>query len=148
MSEIISFSERDFKRTIDVNAKFLLIGNNIDGYVDIDQIIFHSFDELKAKLPQILIKLECSGEWEINLYQITKPYKIVKKYGYFKTPSHGKLLIQHSYMDYPIKSVIFSEDKIQIVGGIVEITENWNANDNEDFTNYEIDFEVIKIKIK
>ncbi len=148
MSQLIKITEQNFKRKININAKFLLIGNNIDGYVDIDQVLFNNFDELKTKLPQIMIKLECSGEWELALYQITKPYKIIKKYGYFKTPSHGKLLLKHSYMDYAIKSLIFTEDKIQIVGGIVEITENWDAEGDEDFTNYEIDFEVINISIK
>ena len=147
MSEKISYSEQSYKRRIDIGSKFLLIGNNIDGYVNIDIKEFQNFNELRSILPLLLSNLECSGEWNVKLFQITKPYKIIKKYGYFKTPSHGKLILEHSYMDYPIKSINFLPNKIQIVGSALEVIENWNATSNEDYLNYEIDVEVKNIFI-
>ena len=122
-----------------------MIGNNIDGFVDIDVIEFQNFKDLKSRLPKLLYNIECAGEWNIRLYQITKPYKIIKKYGYFKTPSHGKFILEHSYMDYPIKLMQFLPNKIHIICSSLEIIENWNAKSNEDFLNYEIDVEVVNI---
>ena len=148
MSEIISYSEQRYKRRLDISSKFLLLGNNIDGYVSVKKIEFENFENLKEKLPEILIKLECNGEWNVSLYQITKPYKIIKKYGYFITPSHGKLIFAHSYMDYPIKAINFLQNKIQLVGSTMEIIENWEAKSDEDFLNYEIDVDIINILIK
>jgi hypothetical protein len=125
----------------------LLVGNNIDGFVDIDIEEFQNFEDLKSRLPLLLSNLECRGEWNVKLYQITKPYRILKKYGYYKTPSHGKILLEHSYMDYPIKSIHFLPNKIQLICSCLEVIENWNAKSNEDFLNYEIDVEVKTIFI-
>lgn len=125
----------------------MLIGNTIDGYVTIDIEELHNFEDLKSRLPTLLYTIECAGEWDIKLFQITKPYRIIKKYGYNKTPSHGKILLEHSYMDYPIKSVHFLPNKIQIICSCLEVIENWNAKSNEDFLNYEIDVAVKTIFI-
>ncbi len=142
MSEKITYSEQSYKRSIDIASKFLLVGNNIDGFVGIDLVEFENFEDLKSRLPLLLSNLESWGEWELKLYQVTKPYRIIKKYGYFKTPSRGKLLLEYSYMDYQIKSVEFLANKIQIVGCNLEVIENWEAKSNEDFLNYAIDVEV------
>jgi hypothetical protein len=135
------------KRSIDFTAKFLLVGNTIDGFVTIDIEEFHNFEDLKSRLPILLSTIECRGEWNVKLFQITKPYRIIKKYGYFKTPSHGKLILEYSYMDYPIKSVNFLPNKIQMICSSLEVIENWDANSNEDFLNYGIDVEVRNIFI-
>ncbi len=142
MSEKITYSEQSYKRSIDIASKFLLVGNNIDGFVGIDLVEFENFEDLKSRLPLLLSNLECWGEWELKLFQVTKPYSIIKKYGYFKTPSRGKLLLEYSYMDYQIKSVEFLANKIQIVGCNLEVIENWDAKSDEDFLNYEIDVKV------
>jgi hypothetical protein len=147
MSETISYSEQSYKRTINFDAKFLLIGNNIDGYVDIKKIEFENFESLKEKLPEILMNLECRGEWNVSLYQILKPYTLRKKHGYYNVPSHGKLIFEHSYMDYPIKTINFLPNKIQLVGSMMEIIENWNAKSDEDFINYEVCVDVININL-
>lgn len=93
----------------------------------------------------MLLNLESWGEWELKLYQITKPYRIIRKYDYFKTPSRGKLLLEYSYMDYQIKSIEILPHKIQIVGSYLEVIENWEATSNEDFLNYAVDVEVRNI---
>jgi hypothetical protein len=120
----------------------LLVGNNIDGFVGIDLVEFENFEDLKSRLPLLLYNLECRSEWNVKLYQITKPYKILKKYGYYKTPSHGELLLEYSYMDHPIKSLQFLPNKIQMICSSLEVIENWEAKSNEDFLNYGIDVEV------
>ncbi|WP_035759217.1 hypothetical protein [Flavobacterium tegetincola] len=145
MSETISYTAQSYKRTIDYNSNFVLIGNNIDGSVDVDLIRFNNFEEVKLKLKSILVNLECFGEWDLKLYQVQKNFKISKKYGYYKVPRSGKLILRHSYMDYQIKSLDFFNHKLEIVGSHMEIIENWNAKSNEDFLNYKIDIEVITI---
>jgi hypothetical protein len=147
MGELILYSDQSYKRRIDISSKFLLIGNNIDGYVNINKIEFDDFVSLKEKLTEILIKLECNGEWNVSLYQISKQYKIIKKHGYYMVPSHGKLILEHSYMDYPIKSINFLPNKIQIISSCLEVIENWNATSNEDFLNYEINVDIKNIFI-
>jgi hypothetical protein len=79
---------------------------------------------------------------------VQKNFKISKKYGYYKVPSSGKIILHHSYMDYPVKSFGFSNHKLEIIGSHMEIIENWNAKSNEDFLNYEIDIEVKTIHFK
>ena len=148
MSEIITYSSQNLKRTINYSLQFILIGNSIDGYIDVDIIAFNDFTELKSKIPPILANLEHSGEWDLKLFQVAKPYKIIKKYGYYKTPNCGKLIFEHSYMDYHIKSVQFKKDKMEIIRSHMVIIENWNAKSNEDFLNYEIDIAVKTIHFK
>jgi hypothetical protein len=43
-------------------SKFLLIGNNIDGRVNVWTEAFENFEEVKAKLPEIFSNLEYYGE--------------------------------------------------------------------------------------
>ena len=148
MSEIISYSVQSYKRSIDFSSNFLLIGNNIDGRADVDMVNFNNFEELKSNLPKILTKLESFGEWDIKLYQVKKLFKIIKKYGYYKVPNRGRLIFEHSYMDYHIKSVQFNEHKMEIIGSSMDIIENWDAKSDEDFLNYEIDIEVKTIFFK
>jgi hypothetical protein len=148
MGEIITYSAKNFKRTIDYSVQFILIGNSIDGGIDVNIISFNNFEELQSKLPSILANLEHFGEWDLKLYQVSKPYKIIKKYGYYKIPDSGKLIFEHSYMDYHIKSVQFQKDNMEIIGSHMEIIENWNAKSNEDFLNYEIDIEIKTIHFK
>lgn len=148
MSESITYSSQNFIRTIDYSEQFILIGNSIDGCIDVDLIIFKDFEDLKTKIPSILANLECFGEWDLKLFQVTNPYKIIKKHGYYKTPNRGKLIFDHSYMDYNIKSVQFKNDKMEIIGSHMEIIENWNAKSNEDFLNYEIDIAIKTIDFK
>lgn len=119
-----------------------MVGNNIDGFVAIDIEEFQNFEDLKSRLPLLLSNLECRGEWDVKLYQITKPYRILKKYGYYKIPSHGKLLLEYSYMDHPIRSINFWPNKIQMICSSLAVIENWNAKSNDHFLNYEIDVAV------
>lgn len=145
MSNKISFSEKSYKRTIQQNLSFLLLGNNIDGYVNVQNVLFTNYADVILRLPKILYNLECSGEWDLKLYQIKDGYQIVKKYGYYKVPKRGKLIYQHSYMDYPVKQMNFFKTKIEITCAFAECSENREAKENEDFVNYEVDIEFTRI---
>lgn len=148
MSEIINYNAKSYKRSIDYNSNFVLIGNNIDGYVSLNIIIFHDFEDLKLRLPEIFYNLEYFGEWHLKLYQVSNTFKIIKKYGYYKVPNFGKLIFEHSYMDLHIKKIVFTENKMEIIGLEMNINENWNAKSNEDFLNYEIDIDIKTINFK
>jgi hypothetical protein len=143
----VYYSERKFKRTINKNSTFILIGNNIDGMVDFRFREFKNFKELSDQLLGILSNLKCCGEWDINLYQVKAPYNIWRKYGYYKYPSNGKLIFTHSYMNCPIKEIKFTDNEIIFIGSLLDVTENWH-NPNLDFHQYDLSIEVIKIKIE
>jgi hypothetical protein len=142
MSETINYNAQSYKRSIDYNSNFILIGNNIDGNVNLDSITFRDFEDLKLRLPQIFDNLEYFGEWDLKLYQVSNSCQIIKKYGYYKIPNSGKLIFEYNYMDYHIKSILFKDQKMEIIGSHMKVIENWNAKSDEDFLNYEIDIEV------
>lgn len=144
MSEIINFSEQSYKRTINFDAKFLLVGNNIDGWVDIDFVEFDNFEDLKSKFSNLICNINCTGEWDLKLYEVPNSYILIKKFGYYKEPEQGALIFEHNYMSYPIKKVIFLENKIQFVGLLFDTTENWHDETN-DFLNIEIDVDIINL---
>jgi len=146
MKYSVYYSERKFKRTINKNSTFILIGNDIDGIVDFSFREFDNFNELSDELFGILSNLKCCGEWDINLYQVKKPYRIWQKYGYYKYPSNGKLILRHSYMDCPIREIKFNNTEIIIIGSSLDVTENWH-NPKEEFHQYDLSFEVVKLKI-
>lgn len=146
MKYSVDYTEKKFKRTINKNSTFLLIGNNIDGMVDFKFREFENFKELSTELLGILSNLKCCGEWDINLYQVKKPYRIWRKYGYYKYPSNGKLILRHSYMDWPIKEIKFNNKEIIFIGSLLDVTENWH-NPKEEFHKYDLSIEVTKLKI-
>jgi len=146
MESLVNYSEQIYKRRIDPNSTFIVIANPIDGFISFDTEEFNNFESLSKNLLSILLNLECCGEWDLKVYQTKKPYKIFKKYGYYKYPSNGKLIFKHSYMDLPVKNINFKKDLIEIIGSEIEVKENWE-NEHDDFLDYEIDLEIIKIKI-
>ena len=142
----VDYSERNFKRTLNKNSTFILIGNNIDGMVDFRFREFKDFKELSCELLSILSNLKCCGEWDINLYQVKTPYRIWRKYGYYKYPSNGKLILTHSYMNWPVREIKFNNKEIIFIGSILDVSENWH-NPELEFHQYDLSIEVIKVKI-
>ena len=142
----IDYSERKLKRSINKNSTFILIGNNIDGMVDFNFREFDNFKKLSDELLNILSNLKCCGEWDISLYQVKKPYSIREKYGYYKYPSNGKLILRHSYMDCPIRKIIYNANEIIFIGSILHVTENWHKP-NEEFHQYDLPLEILKLEI-
>lgn len=81
-------------------AKFLLIGNQIDGFLNFDTKVFNSYAEVKEFLPEIIYKIEAGGEWALELYQVPDNYKIRRAFGYYKVPSRGKKVFRLGYMNF------------------------------------------------
>ena len=86
-------------KTLDKFSKFVLIGNNIDGFVNVNIVEFGNFEEVKFNLPGILGNLRYEGEWHLTLYQIPDNFKVKHLYGYYRVPFRGKLILDLSYMN-------------------------------------------------
>lgn len=80
-------------------SKFILIGNQIDGFLNFDKEEFDSFAEVKEWLPNIIDQLKEGGEWAIELYQVPPDFKIRRLYGYYEVPSKGKRVFKVNYMN-------------------------------------------------
>lgn len=147
MNAPIFYEEKIQKRKINTYSHFILIGNTIDGFLDFEFCEFENFQDVQNRLLKILKSIKFEGEWDIKLYQVDEVYKIKNLYGYYKVPKRGKLIYTHSYMNNPVKEIIFSNDTITFIGVCMDYWENW-LEEGEDFHNYEIYLEVNKIKIK
>lgn len=132
---------QNYKRTIDYNASFVLLGSIIDGYVSIIEEVFQNFEDLEARLPNLMMNFIEEGEWEISLYQVYKPYKIYKRYECIKYPKKGKLIFKHSYMDYEIKKFEISKKRIQIICIYLELEDEWKTR-SEYNVEYDVSFEL------
>lgn len=96
----ITYTTRSFRhfRQLDVSASFVLIGNAIDGTVNIGTHFFPDFEAMKAELPEIIGRLKGTGEWDISLYQVPDHFTIRQQYGYFEVPKPGKKIFSWGYM--------------------------------------------------
>jgi hypothetical protein len=92
-------TKRVTSKTINLFSKFVLIGNNIDGFVDVGIQEFENFEDLKFRLPNIIENIGFAGEWDLKLYQIPDQLKIKRLYGYYKVPLRGRLIFELSYMN-------------------------------------------------
>jgi len=92
-------TKRVTKKTYNPFSRFVLIGNNIDGFVNVGIIEFENFEVLKTRLPNIIKNLNFAGEWDLKLYQIPDQLQIKQLYGYYKVPKIGKLILEYSYMN-------------------------------------------------
>lgn len=113
------FTERRYKKRLHRNRPFILIGNEIDGRIDCK--LFYLFENLKAlkeTLPEILVQIKGEGEWVFELYQVPGDYKIRHRWGYYRYPNHGIKILEHSYMNLPIKAVQFRDHEISFIGAM------------------------------
>ncbi len=97
-------------KTINLFSKFVLIGNNIDGFVDVGLREFENFEDVKTRLPNIIKNLNYAGEWDLKLYQIPDQLKIKRLYGYYRIPLKGKLILELSYMNVDVNIEVFIND--------------------------------------
>jgi len=93
-------------------SKFVLIGNNVDGYVNVDFIEFQNFEEVKKLLPPVIKSLKFEGEWKLSFYQISGNLKIKRLYGYYRVPARGKLILEMTYMNVCRNIDLFITDSI------------------------------------
>jgi hypothetical protein len=80
-------------------SKFILIGNQIDGFLNFDMELFDSFSEVKEWLPNIIDQLKEGGEWALELYQVPADFRIRRLYGYYRVPTKGKKVFKVNYMN-------------------------------------------------
>jgi hypothetical protein len=112
-------------------SKFVLIGNNIDGFVNIKLVEFKNFEEVKKKLPSIINALNFEGEWNLSLYQIPDNLIIKHLYGYYIAPKRGKLILELTYMNVCKNIEIFITDAIIHVSSTTGIIMRNYENNNE-----------------
>jgi hypothetical protein len=125
-------------RGFDRFSKFILIGNNIDGWVDIDIIKFDSFQEVIENLPPLLENFTCDGEWNLAFYQVPEDYKILQKYGYYNYPSKGKVIFQLTYDRFPLQRIKVYIDNSLIHFSFIdkEVEENWDIDEEDEETEF------------
>jgi|SRR5690554_6657743 len=122
-------------------SKFVLIGNNVDGYINVNLIEFDNFEKVKKELPHIINTLYFEGEWNLSLYQVPANYKIRYMYDYYKVPSRGKLILELTYMNVSEKVGIFISDAIiHVFSTTGIIAENYdltlNITEGKEFKDY------------
>lgn len=93
-------------------SRFVLIGNNIDGFVDVNIVEFEHFDDVKSRLPDLVKNMDYAGEWDLKLYQIDGILEIKRLYDYYRIPRKGKLILELSYMNIGGKTEVFITDAV------------------------------------
>jgi hypothetical protein len=135
------YRKTQFNRLIP-QSKFVLVGNYIDGKVNVGITEFESFEKVKNQLPDIIENLKFEGEWALELYQVPVQYKIHHQYGYYRIPKPGKRIFKYSYMEAgDINKVLISDVLIHF-----ESTSHL-YNGNTDNDKYQ-EFLTIQLKVK
>ena len=128
-------------------AKFVLIGNNIDGMVNVDVVKFQDFDEVKNKLPEIFGNLYYEGEWTMHLYQVPDKWSIHHRNKYYKIPSKGKVVFEFSYMNAGERNHIFITNTIIHIATLSKYFDRYWKENNDDSYNFKIFEEYITVEL-
>jgi len=136
-------------------SKFIVLGNNIDGYISIGHEEFKNWEDFTQRFPEMYRNIKFSGEWSLNIYQVPDDYKIKYQYGYFMVPNKGKMIADIGYMQIAGKQmeVFISNAMIHFQSRSIDSTENWDNvikkdNDHDidvDFQDTEVTEEFITI---
>lgn len=130
--------KRKFSR-FDRFSRFVLIGNDIDGSVNVDIEEFEDYEEVKEKLPTIFENLWFEGEWNLHLYQVPKNWKINYKYGYYRVPNKGKMVFEFSYMHAGRKIQIFLTSTIIHIFCLTQDFDKWSGETYGESNQYPLD---------
>jgi len=122
-------------------SKFVLLGNNIDGYVTVKFVEFNDFEDVKSRLPKIIEEISFAGEWNLSLYQVADNYAIKLLYGYYKVPNKGKLIFELDYNFVGEQIKLFINDAVihfHFVTDCISLTETdeseeWNVDVYENY---------------
>ncbi len=115
-------------------SKFILLGNNIDGFVSVDFQEFDNFQLVIEQLPDIVKNLDYRGEWDLRLFQVPKDYTIDILYGYYKVPSKGTMIFELTYMMVGDEnSVILSNSLVQFICKSFDAREKWDEDEHLEF---------------
>ena len=103
-TQLITHQSRFIKNvSLRQDQPFMLMGNDIDGFVDLKHYSFRNWQQVINELPGLVTNLECRGEWDLTLYQVPSlDVPIRKKYGFrYHCPAYRKTILQFSYMWFP-----------------------------------------------
>jgi hypothetical protein len=75
---------------------------------------FTDYTDLKMNLQNKIILMRPTGEWRLDLYEVSPYYGVQVKNG-LKIPTLSKRIFSHTYHDFEIKCIHFFDDKIQKV---------------------------------
>jgi hypothetical protein len=73
-------------------SKFVLIGNDIDGFITIDFVEFKDFEDVKKRLKKIIETVQFRGQWDLKFFEVADNYEIEILHGYYKVLKEGNLL--------------------------------------------------------
>jgi len=109
-------------------SKFIVLGNNIDGFVNIGHEEFENWEDFTNRFPEIYRNIRFAGEWSLNIYQVPDDYRIKYQYGYFKVPNKGKIIAEIGYMEIVghHMDVFISNAIIHFQSRTLDSTENWD----------------------
>ena len=126
------------KITIDYTAHFVLIGNTQKGNFRFDVVEFTDYADLKMNLQNKIIRMQPSGQWRLDLYEV-RPYYAVQLKNGLKIPTLSKRVFSHTYHDFEIKCIHFFDHKIQKVS--IDLQEHF-LNDAYGTSEYSIHLRV------
>lgn len=127
-------------------SRFVLIGNNIDGYVDVDMIEFEDFEDVKSRLSDIIESINFAGEWDLKFYQVPDNYNIKLLYGYYKVPRRGKLIFELNYCrNIGEKIKVFINDAVIHFHLTTEFIKYDEESEDELLWNVDVDEEFLTI---
>ena len=120
-------------------SRFALIGNNIDGRVNVGVMDFANYLEAISILPGVFSDLKFEGEWNLSFYQVPDDFKIKHLYGYYKVPKKGRRVFDFGYMMAGDQNEIFlTPALIHITCNSKHIEEKWDDDEEHlDFDIYE-----------
>jgi hypothetical protein len=120
-------------------SKFVLIGNNIDGRVNVWIEKFTNYQEAILALPGIFQNLEYEGEWNLSFYQVPDDFKIKHLYGYYKVPKKGRRVFDFGYMKAGRRNEIFlTPGMIHITSRSKDFERKWSKKEVQvDYLVYE-----------
>jgi hypothetical protein len=134
----ITTQKRRFSK-FDRFSKFVLIGNDIDGQVNIDIVEFDDYEGVKKMLPKMFENLCFEGEWRLNLYQVPKNWTIKYQYGYYRVPNKGKMVFEFSYMRAGSRIEIFLTNTIIHIFCLTQVFDTWSEETYGDEKKFPLD---------
>lgn len=134
----LTSNKRKFSR-FDRFSKFVLIGNDIDGLVNVDIIEFENYEDVKERLPIIFENLYFEGEWTLHLYQVPEKWTVHNKYGYYRVPSKGKMVFEFSYMNAGSRNHIFLTNTIIHIFSLTQNFDKWAGEKFGESKQYPLD---------
>ena len=114
MTKLCNIKTSSKQITINASAHFVLIGNSQNGTFRMDVVEFIDFNDLKANLQNKIIRMRPTGQWRLDLYEVS-PYYAVQTKNSLKMPTLSKRIFSHTYHNFEIKCIHFFDHKIQKV---------------------------------